>query len=189
MKHYICFDAGTQSVKVAVYDEDGNQVAVDVNPTTLNYPKAGWVEMNVDEYFRLALKGMRRCAEIMLEKSLDPSTVRAVMGDGIICGIAGVDADGNAVTPYINYLDSRTQEDADNLAAKGLDIWAKETGNPEPLCLFPALHARWLLKNSPNSKKITKFMHNAPYILSHLAGLKADDAFIDCGAMSGWGLG
>lgn len=189
MKHYICFDAGTQSVKVAVYDEEGNQVAVDVNPTTLNYPKAGWVEMNVDEYFRLALKGMRRCAEIMLEKSLDPSTVRAVMGDGIICGIAGVDADGNAVTPYINYLDSRTQEDADNLAAKGLDIWAKETGNPEPLCLFPALHARWLLKNSPNSKKITKFMHNAPYILSHLAGLKADDAFIDCGAMSGWGLG
>lgn len=32
-------------------------------------------------------------------------------------------------------------------------------------------------------------MHNAPYILSHLAGLKGKDAFIDWGAMSGWGLG
>ena len=126
MKHYICFDAGTQSVKVAVYDEAGVQVAVDVNPTTLNYPEAGWVEMDVDEYFRLALKGMRRCAGIMREKGLDTSSVRSVMGDGIICGIAGVDENGKAVTQYINYLDSRTQEDAEALSAKNLDIWANE---------------------------------------------------------------
>ena len=72
MKHYVCFDAGTQSVKVAVYDEAGNQVAVDVNPTTLYYPHAGWVEMEVEEYFRLALKGMKKCAEIMREKNIDP---------------------------------------------------------------------------------------------------------------------
>ena len=189
MKHYICFDAGTQSVKVAVYDEAGTQVASEVNPTTLKYPHAGWVEMDVGEYFRLALKGMRKCAEIMREKGLDPATVRAVMGDGIICGIAGIDENGKAVTPYINYLDSRTQEDADKLSAMNLDIWARETGNPEPLCLFPALHARWLLKNDPNAAKIRKFSHNAPYILMHLAGLKAEDSFIDWGAMSGWGLG
>ncbi|MBQ6981849.1 MAG: carbohydrate kinase, partial [Synergistaceae bacterium] len=189
MKHYICFDAGTQSVKVAVYDEAGVQVAVDVNPTTLNYPHAGWVEMDVHEYFTLALKGMKKCAEIMRGKGIDTSTVRAVMGDGIICGIAGVDENGRAITPFINYLDSRTQEDADSLSALNLEIWANETGNPEPLCLFPALHARWLLKNSPNAAKIKKFVHNAPYILMNLAGLKANDAFIDWGAMSGWGLG
>lgn len=189
MKHYICFDAGTQSVKVAVYDEAGHQVAADVNPTTLNYPHAGWVEMDVEEYLRLALKGMKKCALIMRENGLDTSTVRAVMGDGIICGIAGVDENGQAITPYINYLDSRTQNDADSLSALGLDIWARETGNPEPLCLFPALHARWLLRNSPNAAKIRKFVHNAPYILMHLANLKADDSFIDWGAMSGWGLG
>ena len=29
-----------------------------------------------------------------------------------------------------------TQEDAAALTAKGLDVWARETGNPEPLCLF-----------------------------------------------------
>ena len=34
-----------------------------------------------------------------------------------------------------------------------------------------------------------KFVHNAPYILMNLAGLKGKDAFIDWGAMSGWGLG
>ena len=32
-------------------------------------------------------------------------------------------------------------------------------------------------------------MHNAPYILANFAGLSAEDAFIDWGTMSGWGLG
>ena len=169
--------------------QKGNQAAVDVNPTTLNYPQSGWVEMNVHEYFELALKGMKKCEEILREKNISPSSIRAIMGDGIICGIAGVNDEGIAITPYINYLDSRTQKDADDLSALNLDIWARETGNPEPLCLFPALFARWLLKNSPEAKNIRKFVHNAPYILMRLAGLKAEDAFIDWGAMSGWGLG
>ena len=189
LKHYLCFDAGTQSVKAAVYDETGRQAAVEVNPTTLYYPNPGWVQMNVQEYYELALKGMKSCAEQLKAKGIDLHSIRAVMGDGIICGIAGVDENGIAVTPYINYLDSRTQEDADSLSALNLDIWARETGNPEPLCLFPALFARWLLKNDPNAGKVRKFVHNAPYILMRLAGLKAEDAFIDWGAMSGWGLG
>ena len=176
-------------MKVAVYDAHGRQAAVNVNPTTLYYPNTGWVQMDVKEYYALALKGMKSCAEQLKAKGIDTHSVRAIMGDGIICGIAGINEDGIAITPYINYLDSRTQEDAEELASMNLNIWANETGNPEPLCLFPALHARWLLKNSPNAKEIRKFIHNAPYILMRLAGLKAEDAFIDWGAMSGWGLG
>lgn len=189
MNYYLCFDAGTQSVKVAVYDESGTQAAVDINPTTLYYPHNGWVEMNVNEYYELALKGMKSCADQLRAKGIDPSSIRSIMGDGIICGVAGINEDGIAITPYINYLDSRTQDDADSLSSLNLDIWARETGNPEPLCLFPALHARWLLNNAPEAGNIRKFVHNAPYILMRLAGLKAEDAFIDWGTMSGWGLG
>lgn len=189
MNYYLCFDAGTQSVKVAVYDEHGTQHAVEVNPTTLYYPRAGWVEMNVHEYYELALKGMKSCAEQLRAKNIPLSSIRAIMGDGIICGTAGINEDGIAITPYINYLDSRTQADSEELTSRKLGIWAEETGNPEPLCLFPALHARWILRNSPQAGKIRKFIHNAPYILMRLAGLKAQDAFIDWGAMSGWGLG
>ena len=189
-KHYLCFDAGTQSVKVAVYDGEGACVARSVSPTTLSYPHPGWVEMDVEEYHALALKGMGDCAAQMRAKGLDPASIRSVMGDGIICGIAGINEEGQAITPYINYLDSRTQEDAAALAAQDLDIWARETGNPDPLCLFPAMHARWLLANSRAfQERGRKFVHNAPYILMRLAGRGAEDAFIDWGALSGWGLG
>lgn len=189
-KLYMGFDAGTQSVKVAVYDESLTPLAQATAATTLHYPHPGWVQMDPDEFLSITLTCMKRCTDEIRGKGYDPADIRAVMGDGIICGICGVNAEGDAVTPYINYLDSRTQADADAINAKNLDIWGKETGNPEANCMFPALFARWFIKNSRKFReKGVKFVHNAPYILMHLAGLKGKDAFIDWGAMSGWGLG
>lgn len=189
-KYYLGFDAGTQSVKVAVYDEDMQEIAMATAKTTLSYPQPGWVQMDIDEYYRLIKQCMRRCSDAMRAKGLDPKGVRAIMGDGIICGIACIDKDGNALTPYINYLDSRTAADVEALKQQNLPIWAAETGNAEPNVMFPAMFARWFLKNIPDVKgRGVKFVHNCPYTLLHLAGLKGDDAFIDWGTMSGWGLG
>lgn len=189
-KLFLGFDAGTQSVKVSIYDENWRCRASRTKPTTLHYPKPGWVEMDPNEYVDLTIECIAECVRNIRAEGLYASQIQAVMGDGIICGICGVDENGEAVTPYVNYLDSRTQADCDLLNAKDLSIWAEETGNPEALCLFPAMFARWFIANSETFRKRgVKFMHNAPYILSHLAGLKAKDAFIDWGTMSGWGLG
>ena len=189
-KYYIGFDAGTQSVKVVLYSLELECIAESNYPTFLYYPNPGWVEMNVDEYLEQVKKGIRDVVATAKEKGIDPSEIRAIFGDGIICGIVGVDEEGNAITPYINYLDSRTQKDVEELTAQGHSIWAEETGNAVPNCMFPAMFARWFLKNNEAfQQKGVKFMHNAPYVLAHLAGLKGSDAFIDQGAMSGWGLG
>ena len=190
MNYYLGFDAGTQSVKVAVYDEDMNCIVSSSAPTTLTYPEPGWVSMDVDEYLALTIKGMKECASQMKEKGLDVTKIKSIMGDGVICGICGVDKDGNAITPYINYLDSRTKEDVELVNSWDLDIFGKETGNPEANCMFPAMFARWFLKNIEGFKENgAKFIHDAPYVLAHLAGLSAKDMFVDWGTMSGWGLG
>lgn len=189
-KYYIGFDAGTQSVKVAVYDDAGACVAMDTDKTHLAYPHPGWVQMEVDEYYRLIKKCMASCSRQMKDKGLDVKAVQALMGDGIICGIVGIDEAGNAVTPYVNYLDSRTNDDVVALKQQSLSIWAEETGNAEPNIMFPAMIARWFIKNIPEFReKGVKFIHNCPYVLMHLAGLNGRDAFIDWGTMSGWGLG
>lgn len=189
-KLYMGFDAGTQSVKVAVYDEQFNCLTSHSLPTHLRYPQPGWVEMSADEFLEITVESMAACANSLREMGRDPKDVCAVMGDGIICGIVGVNADGDAVTPYINYLDSRTTPDVEALNARGLGIWGRETGNPVASPMFPAMFARWFLGNSEAFRRDgIKFVHNAPYILMHLAGLKGEEAFIDWGAMSGWGLG
>ena len=189
-KLYLGFDAGTQSVKVFVYDENLKSITSQSLPTILRYPHAGWVEMDLDEFLDITVRCIKRCVDDIKALGYDPKDVRAVMGDGIICGIAGVNEEGDAITPYINYLDTRTDDDVRFINDMNLDIWVKETGNPEACTMFPAMFARWFLKNNTKfQQQGVKFMHNAPYILSHLAGLKGKDAFIDWGAMSGWGLG
>ncbi len=189
-KYYLSFDAGTQSVKVTVYNENMECVIKVSNQTTLTYPHPGWVEMDADEYLALTKLGIKQCMTQLKEQGIDLGLIKAIMGDGIICGIVGIDENGKAITPYINYLDSRTQSDAAALKDLDLDIWGKETGNAEPLCMFPAMHARWLLANNKEFQtRGKKFVHNTPYILLNLAGLKSSNAFIDWGTMSGWGLG
>ncbi len=189
-KLYMGFDAGTQSVKVAVYDEQFNCITSHSLPTTLNYPQPGWVQMDADEFLSITVRNMRACADSLREAGYDPRDVSVIMGDGIICGIVGVNADGKAITPYVNYLDSRTTADVEALNARGLEIWGRETGNALASPMFPAMFARWFLKNDESfNRDGVKFVHNAPYILMNLAGLKGDKAFIDWGAMSGWGLG
>ena len=187
---YLGFDAGTQSVKVSVYDEKLECLTSQSLPTSFRYPNPGWVEMDLDDFLGVTLKCIKRCAEDLKEIGRDPKDIVSIMGDGVICGIAGVNAEGKAITPYINYLDSRTQDDVEYINKKDLSIWGKETGNPVASCMFPAMFARWLLKhNTKFQEQGVKFVHNCPYILMNLAGLKGKDAFIDWGAMSGWGLG
>ena len=49
MNYYLGFDAGTQSVKVAVYDENMNCIVSSSAPTTLTYPEPGWVSGTHDQ--------------------------------------------------------------------------------------------------------------------------------------------
>ena len=74
--HYLCFDAGTQSVKVAVCTADGRVLVRSDRPTTLSCPRPGWVEMDAEEYLSLALAGMRDCAEDRKSTRLNSSHLR-----------------------------------------------------------------------------------------------------------------
>ena len=189
-KLYIGIDAGTQSVKVAVFDEHTNCLCSYTKPTTLTYPNPGWVDMDIDEFLNITIDCIKLCVDDVKGQGYSANAIKSVLCDGVICGICGVDKEGNAITPYINYLDSRTQDDVNYINNLNLEIFAKETGNPEAKCLFPAMFARWFIKNSQAfNERGVKFVHNAPYIGMHLAGLKGDDAYIDWGTMSGWGLG
>ncbi len=189
-KLYMGFDAGTQSVKVGVYDEHFRLVASKSLPTELSYPRPGWVEMNVDTYLENCITAMAEVTSELRRSGRDPKDIAAIMGDGIICGIVGIDENARPVTPYINYLDSRTTPDVERINAMKLPLWGRETGNAEASPMFPAMFARWFLENSSEFRERgVKFVHNAPYVLMRLAGLSGRDAFIDWGAMSGWGLG
>ncbi|MCI6736754.1 MAG: FGGY family carbohydrate kinase, partial [Intestinibacter sp.] len=168
-KYYIGFDCGTQSAKTALYRDDMVCMAKTQIATNLKCPKPEWLEMDVNDYLSGVIEGIKYCVET---SGIDPKDIRAICGDGVICGIVGVDEDLNPITPYINYLDSRTKEDAKWLNENVEDIWATESGNAYVDSFYPPLFARWFLKNVDGFRENgAKLLNNGPYVLAKLAGL------------------
>ncbi|MCR6546053.1 FGGY-family carbohydrate kinase [Dehalobacterium formicoaceticum] len=187
MKYYISLDCGTQSTKVVLYDENFNSVAQHATANEILYPQPCWAELDADAYVTSALNGIKQC---LTKSGIDPRDVRAICGDGIICGVVGVDEEGNAITPFIPYLDSRAEKEAKWIKENCEPIWIEESGNSIVEALQPTVIAMWLLKNHEAFKKHgAKIMNNGPYVLSKLAGLKAKDMFIDWSTISGWLIG
>lgn len=187
MKYYISINCGTQSTKVVIYDENFNCVVQHSTPNEIYYPKPCWAEIDANSFVDSALEGIKQC---LIKGRIDPNKVRAICGDGIICGVVGVDEEGNAITPYIPYLDSRAEEEAKWIKENLEPIWIEESGNSRVEALQPPVITMWLLKNHQEFKKRgAKIMNNGPYVLSKLAGLKAKDMYIDWSTLSGWLIG
>ncbi len=187
MQYYISIDCGTQSTAVAIYDGGANCVAKHSTPNKIYYPKASWAELDADAYVKATMDGIKHCVET---SQIDPKNIRAICGDGIICGVVGVDEDINAITPFIPYLDSRAEEEASWIRDNFEPIWIKESGNATVEALQPTVIAKWMLNNHEEFQKHgKKIMNIGPYVLSKLADLKSDQAFIDWSTMSGWLIG
>ncbi len=187
MKYYVSIDCGTQSTKAAIYDQDFNCISEHVTPNEIIYPKPGWAELDADGYVKAALTGIKEC---LAKSDIDRSKVKAICGDGIICGVVGVNEEGDAITPFIPYLDSRAEGEARWIRENLEPIWIEESGNSVVEALQPPVITMWLLKNNEEFKKHgAKIMNNGPYVLSKLAGLKAKDMFIDWSTISGWLIG
>ncbi len=186
-KYYIGFDCGTQGTKTVIYRDDSTCMAEALITNEIIYPNPGWAELSADAYLEGVREGIRRCLKT---SGIDPKEVRAIAGSGVICGLVCVDEDMNTLTPYIPYLDNRAEKEAQEILNSKNPIWRKESGNTVPLIGIPPCIAKWMLNNYEIvHTKGKKFMHNGPFVLSRLAGLKAEDAFIDHATLSGWLLG
>ena len=97
-KLYIGIDAGTQSVKVAVFDEHTNCLCSYTKPTTLTYPNPGWVDMDIDEFLNITIDCIKLCVDDVKGQGYSADAIKSVLCDGVICGICGVDKEGNAIT-------------------------------------------------------------------------------------------
>ena len=73
-KLYLGFDAGTQSVKVSVYDENLKSITSQSLPTILRYPHAGWVEMDLDEFLDITVRCINAVSMTLKRSATIPKT-------------------------------------------------------------------------------------------------------------------
>jgi xylulokinase len=108
----VAYDVGTSGVKAVVVDRDGSVLASDVEPYGLLTPRPGWVEQDLEPM--LAALGTASRA-VLTAPGIDPADVVAVGVTGQMFSTVPVDREGHALRPMLNWLDQRSEADAEQL--------------------------------------------------------------------------
>ncbi len=166
-------DIGTQGVKAAAFDEDGQCLAEAYRRSSLAKPEPGAVEEDPEFQVASAAAAIAECAAKTGAKA-----VKGIAIDGQMAGILGVGEDGRNVTPYDSWLDTRCSPYiAQMQKSAGAEVTRKAGGPPSfnhgPKILW------WKAERPEVYGRIRAFVQPGGYAAMRLCGLSGSAAFID----------
>ncbi|MBE6587497.1 MAG: glycerol kinase GlpK [Ruminococcaceae bacterium] len=146
MKKYIlALDSGTTSVRAMLFDKKGDIRAVAQHEFTQIFPKAGWVEHDAEEIWRMQLLSVR---EAMDNCRANASEIAAI---GITnqreTAIVWEKSTGKPVYNAIVWQCRRTAEFCDSLKEAGYTELIRERTGLVPDAYFSGAKIRWILDN------------------------------------------
>jgi xylulokinase len=182
-KYTIGIDVGGSATKSAIYDLQGNVVGEGKASYQPKEPHPGVAEYDaleildaVDESLRIAVT----------KAAISPSSIVAITVDAMISGTVGIDADGAPTTPYTTTLDTRYSKYMDQMIKSSEARIRELVGSGSPVI---AAKIRWHLEHDPKQASRTrKFVTAGGLVGAHLAGLKADESFVDPTVLWAFGL-
>lgn len=174
-QYLIGVDIGTAGTKAAIFDVEGNQLAVAYEESKLYYPRIGWVEQNPEDFYVSTLNTVR---ELVRKSGVNPREVASIAFSGQMAGILAIDKEWNPVMPYDSWLDIRSKQYIDYLKENYEELLIQKTGAPPTVDHLPKM--MWWKNERPETfEKICKFTVPAVFVAGKLAGLKGEDAFYD----------
>ncbi len=174
--YLIGVDLGTAGTKAGIFTEEGNQLAGAYEESRLRHPQSGWVEQDMEDFYRSASLTIR---EILEKSEVDPADIAAIAIDGQMSGIGTIDKNWNAPTRYDNWLDIRCEPFIKHMNQEAGEEILQKAGAPPTYSHGPKI--LWWKENHPElfNNEIAKFVVPSCYVAGKMAGLKAEDAFID----------
>lgn len=170
MEDYILgIDLGTTSVKTAVYDQNGTQMAAAAVEYSLLTPSANIVEADPAIYMDAILKGM---AMMRSENGIDTGKITvvgfSVQGETLLFA----DENGKPLRNAIVWMDNRAPEQAEKLRHHfGDKLCYEVTGQVSFEACWPAAKILWVRENEPAVfEKTAKFLLLEDYIIYLLTG-------------------
>lgn len=166
-------DIGTQGVKAAAFDEDGQCLAEAYRKSSLAKPEPGAVEEDPEFQVASAAAAIAECVAKTGAKA-----VKGIAIDGQMAGILGVGEDGRNVTPYDSWLDTRCSPYIVQMQkSAGAEVTRKAGGPPSfnhgPKILW------WKAERPEVYARIRAFVQPGGYSAMRLCGLSGSAAFID----------
>lgn len=151
-KQYILsFDQGTTSCRAIIFDRDAQIVGIAQKEFKQYYPTPGWVEHDAMEIWGSQM-GVAR--EVLETQGIKPSEVAAI---GITnqreTTVVWDRHTGKPIHHAIVWQDRRTAPLCDDLKARGLEDYIRETTGLVADAYFSGTKIRWILDNVPGARE------------------------------------
>ncbi|MDO9302027.1 MAG: FGGY family carbohydrate kinase [Anaerolineales bacterium] len=174
-KYLIGVDLGTSGTKAALYQIDGKLISDASVEVPLFYPKPGVVEQENEDFYTSAAQTVRSCIE---SSGVEPKEIAAIAFDSQMAGVGLIDEDFKPVTRFDSWLDMRCQPFIEWMDKEAGDRITQLTGCP-PTCDHGPKMLWWKNEQPDIYRQTAKFVMPGTYVAGRIAGLKADQAFID----------
>ncbi len=174
MSLILSIDAGTTSLKGALFDETGNLMACRIHEYALEHPAPDWVELDPEIYWHAAESVV---AALLKETNAPAGSIAALgvtsQGETLIA----LDRNGKPLRKAIVWMDNRARIEADSIRNEfSQEQVYRATGQQDIAPCWPAAKLLWLQKNEPKVFKIAdKFLMLADYLIYRLTGNFATD--------------
>lgn len=167
---YLGVDAGTSVVKAAVFDGDGNALAVEGKPLELRHGQGGAVEQDLDAIFA----GLEEVVRAAVAKSGTTPGSIALTGQGDGCWLT--DADFRPVRPAMSWLDGRAAALVDEWTANGITEQVFRTSGGAMFPGAPGALLAWLDRNEPETlDRAASAGYCKDALFGRLTGVRATD--------------
>jgi len=174
-KYLIGVDLGTSSTKAALYQTDGRLISEASVEVPLLYPRPGVVEQDSEDFYTSAAQTVTKCIE---SGGIEPKEIAAIAFDSQMAGVGLVDEDFKPVARFDSWLDMRCQPFIEWMDKEAGDQITRLTGCP-PTCDHGPKMLWWKDEQPDTYRRTAKFMMPGTYVAGRIAGLRADQAFID----------
>lgn len=174
-RYLIGVDLGTSATKAALYQIDGKLISEASVEVPIYYPKPGVVEQENEDFYTSAAQAVRKCIE---SSGTEPQAIAAMAFDSQMAGVGLIDEDFRPAARFDSWLDMRCQPYIEWMNQEAGERITQLTGCP-PTCDHGPKMLWWKNEAPDVYQRTAKFVMPGTYVAGRIAGLKAEQAFID----------
>ena len=162
-------DAGTTSLKAALYDLEGRLLASDRQEYDLLTPSPSIVELDAETYWQACRTAVRNAVAL---SEVDPEEIAGLCISSQGETLIPVDSQGNPTRRAIVWMDNRATEEAAVIGQHfDVDEVYHVTGQPEISPTWPACKLLWIRTHEPEVfSRSARFLLLEDYLLYRLTG-------------------
>ena len=144
--YVIGIDGGTESIRIGLFDLQGNLLLSRSSAYDTQHPQSGWAEQYPEAWWDALKEAM---AELLGNAKVDPDEIKGICADTTCCTVVFLDQDMKPLRNALLWMDVRAAKEARFIAESGHSA-LKYNGYGNVSAEWMPCKALWIKRNEPD---------------------------------------